>query len=327
MNLNYELNYQTIEFSMIPELSAAKFLDTPVAFIVFNRPLVTQQVFNSIRDAKPRQLFVIADGPRHGNIDDEKKCKAVRRIIEQVDWDCKVSLNYSEINLGCRDRVTSGLDWVFDQVDEAIILEDDCLPHPSFFVFSAEMLARYRNDQRVGMISGVNFLFNRVGIEESYYFSKYVLLWGWATWARAWKFNDREATCYPEFIKKKYLYNLFPKALERKFWNLKMRSVYEKSIDTWDYQWIISFWRQGFLSIIPSVNLISNIGFGVDATHTHDMDDFAEMKTEEIKFPLIHPSEFLLNYDAERHVAKEHFTYPSLVKRIINKIKFFLVIK
>lgn len=156
-------------------------LTTPVAFIIFNRPDTTEKVFAEIAKAKPPKLLVIGDGPRVSRQGEAEKVAAARSIIQCVDWDCEVQTNFSDVNLGCKRRVSSGIDWVFEQVEEAIILEDDCLPDPTFFRFCEELLARYRHDQRIGMISGDNFQFGSRRNDDSYYFSKYVHIWGWAT--------------------------------------------------------------------------------------------------------------------------------------------------
>jgi hypothetical protein len=160
-------------------------LTTPVAFLIFNRPDTTAKVFEAIRQAKPPKLLVVADGPRPDRPDDIEKCKAARGVVEQVDWDCEVLRNYSDVNLGCKKRVSSGLDWVFNTVEEEIILEDDCLPHPTFFRFCEELLDYYRHDERIMVISGDNFQFGRNCTEYSYYFSRYNHCWGWSTWRRS----------------------------------------------------------------------------------------------------------------------------------------------
>ncbi|MEN2383889.1 MAG: hypothetical protein KA716_33360 [Gloeotrichia echinulata DEX184] len=152
-------------------------LSTPIGFFIFNRPDLTAQVFEAIRQTKPHKLLVVADGPRFP--EEEEKCLKTREVIKSVDWDCEVLTNFSEINLGCKYRVYSGLDWVFSQVEEAIILEDDCLPTPSFFYFCQTLLQRYRDDERVMHISGNNFQFGQSRTPYSYYFSKYNHIWGW----------------------------------------------------------------------------------------------------------------------------------------------------
>ena len=165
-------------------------LSTPVAFIIFNRPDTTARVFAEIAKARPPKLLVVGDGPRANRDGEADRVAEARAIIKNVDWPCEVLTNFSTPNLGCKKRVSSGIDWIFEQVEEAIILEDDCLPDPSFFQFCEEMLARYRHDDRIAMISGDNFLFGQVPVPESYYFSRYCHIWGWASWRRAWKDYD-----------------------------------------------------------------------------------------------------------------------------------------
>src|SRR5579871_4386735 len=166
-------------------------LTTPVALIVFNRPDTTRQVFQEIRRVRPPVLLVVADGPRRDHPEDEQLCRETRAVAEEVDWPCQVLTEYSDVNLGCRHRPASGLDWVFSQVEEAIILEDDCVPHPSFFRFCSELLSRYRDDARIGTIAGTNVQGGRKRGGASYYFSKYPTIWGWASWRRAWALYDR----------------------------------------------------------------------------------------------------------------------------------------
>src|SRR5712691_1210425 len=173
-------------------------LRTPVVLIVFNRPEITAQSFAAIRAARPTQLFIIADGPRPNVSGDEEKCAATRAVVEKVDWPCQILRKFAESNLGLRRNVSEGLDWVFRQTEEAIILEDDCLPDPTFFPFCDAMLERYRDDGRIGMISGTNPSAHLAPPDgESYFFSRYYYIWGWATWRRAWQLYDREMTAWP----------------------------------------------------------------------------------------------------------------------------------
>ena len=162
-------------------------LRTPVALLIFNRPDTTERVFNAVAKARPSKLLVVADGPRDSRPGEAARCEQTRAIIKRVDWDCEVITNFADRNMGCKLRVSSGIDWIFEQVEEAIILEDDCLPDPSFFRFCDEMLERYRDNERVGMVSGGNLQFGRHRGTGSYYFSKYTHIWGWASWRRAWK--------------------------------------------------------------------------------------------------------------------------------------------
>ncbi len=263
-------------------------LTTPVTFIIFNRPDTTQKVFDAIRLAKPEKLLLIADGPRDGRPGEREKCEQTRKIVENIDWECEVLRNYSDINMGCKKRVSSGLNWVFENVEESIILEDDCLPDPSFFRYCQELLEKYRDDERVMVISGDNMLFEKNMQEHSYYFTKYVHIWGWATWRRAWKLYDVNIELWPKANEKGLLLGIVDK-LELYQWKNNLNSVYAENFDTWDYQWVFSIWMQSGLSIAPGKNLISNIGFNQDATHTHGASIYSNMQTEPLTFPLKHP--------------------------------------
>jgi hypothetical protein len=295
-------------------------LATPVAFLIFNRPDTTERVFGEIAKARPPKLLVIADGPRVDRPSDAKKCEETRAIIDRVDWSCEVLTNFSDVNLGCKNRVSSGIDWVFEQVPEAIILEDDCLPHPTFFQFCQELLERYREDSRIAMISGDNFQFGHRRTDCSYYFSRYNHIWGWASWRRAWKHYDKEATLWPALKDGGWLDVLIGSPGEREYWAKTYQAVYEGRIDTWDYQWTLASWTQGMLSILPNVNLISNIGFGADATHTHSAGIYANMKAEAMAFPLRHPEIVLPHREADAFTARGMFS-TSLPRRILQKMR------
>lgn len=297
-------------------------LNTPVAFLIFNRPETTERVFSEIAKAKPPKLLVVADGPRSNRPGEVEKCAETRSIIDQVDWECEVLTNFSDVNLGCKKRVSSGLDWVFEKVPEAIILEDDCLPHHTFFRFCEELLELYRDDERISMISGDNFQFGKTRIEYSYYFSRYNHVWGWASWRRAWKYHDREATAWPELQKGGWLDVLISNPRERKYWAEVFQAVREGRIDTWDYQLTLAAWSQGMLTILPNVNLISNIGFGGEATHTQSTSIYSNMITQPMEFPLLHPEIVLPHIEADSFTSK--YMYSSSYKRIIiNKIKSY----
>lgn len=278
-----------MQFDGVSNLTMVWKLKTPVAFFIFNRPDTTRQVFDVIRQARPPKLLVVADGPRPEYPDDPARCVAARAVVEQVDWDCEVLTNYAETNLGCRRRVSSGLDWVFQNVSEAIILEDDCVPHPSFFRFCDELLERYRDDGRIGVISGNNFQFGRRRSKYSYYFSRYIHIWGWATWRRAWQYYDREMSLWPEMRDVGLLADILGDAQAERYWTQQFNSTYEGQIDSWAYVWLFSCWAQNLLGILPEVNLVSNIGFGSGATHTHGNSVLANMPTQEMAFPLQHP--------------------------------------
>ena len=300
-------------------------IKTPIAFIIFKRSDTTQRVFQAIRQAKPTKLFVIADGPRSDIPEEAEKCATTRAIIDRVDWDCEVYKNYSETNLGCGKRVSSGLNWLFEHVDEAIILEDDCWPHSSFFPFCEQLLERYRHDERIMNISGNNFQFGRKRDNYSYYFSRYPHIWGWATWKRAWKFYDFEMKLWPEVKEHKILKTILPESDALEYWNKTFQIVDDQKIDTWDYQWVFSCWMQNGLGIIPNVNLVSNIGFGYEGTNTINKyskftKKFANLPAKSINFPLKHPSFVVRNLEADNFTRKEMFML-SKADRVKLKIK------
>jgi hypothetical protein len=204
---------------------------TPVAFLIFNRPDTTKKVFDLIREAKPPKLLVVADGPRQDKVGEVEKSMATRAIIDLVDWDCEVIANYSDVNLGCKVRVSSGIDWVFHEVEEAIILEDDCLPDLSFFRYCDELLERYRYDTRIMFISGDNFQFGRRSNTNSYYFST-PPIWGWATWRRAWKYYDVDIKLWETIAASDWLEDILGDRTVVKLWQHKFQAVYDHRFDT-----------------------------------------------------------------------------------------------
>ena len=293
-------------------------LNTPVAFIIFNRPDTTSRVFEMIRQAQPPKLLVIADGARENHPSDLLNCADTRAIIEQVDWDCEVLKNYSDRNLGCRDRVSSGLDWVFTEVPEAIILEDDCLPDPSFFRFCEELLIRYRDDHRIMHISGNNFQSSKSRTNGSYYFSRYNHCWGWASWRRAWQHYDVDMKLWDVIRDGTWLLDILENKASVKEWNRNFQKVYDHITDSWDYQWTFACWLQNGLSILPNTNLVSNIGFSKSATHTFRKNLFANMPTQTLDFPLQHPVAMIRDRKADN--VTEHRIYSrSLIARLQRK--------
>lgn len=294
---------------------------TPVVFIIFNRPDTTKRVFAEIAKARPPKLLVIADGPRADHPDDAEKCAAVRAIIDGVDWDCEVLTNYSDVNLGCKRRVSSGLDWVFDTVEEAIVLEDDCLPHPTFFRFCEEMLEKYRDDERIAMISGDNFQFGRKRTGYSYYFSRYTHIWGWASWRRAWDNYDVDMKIWPEIREGRWLEDLLGAKKSVWYWKYIFKNVYNGKIDSWAYQWTFSCWIQSALTVLPNVNLVSNIGFGMKAVHTKVSNEFAEMETEAMRFPISHPNYILRDSAADSITENKTFSGQPFIRRFMMKPK------
>jgi hypothetical protein len=284
-------------------------LATPVAFLIFNRPATTQRVFDEIARARPRKLLVIADGPRAGRSADRVNVAAARAIVERINWPCEVLKNYSEKNLGCRERVSSGIDWVFSEVEEAIILEDDCVPHPSFFSFCEAMLSRYRDDERIMHVSGDNFQQGVRRSRHSYYFSRIAHVWGWATWRRAWKKYDVQMPAWPELRFKGIARQMFPVPNQAAFWEGILDDVHSGAVDAWDVQWVLTCWAHGGLSIVPELNLVSNIGAGEEATNTKLDQWYMNLPTCDLG-EITHPTFFLPDADADDFTMKEHFFCP-----------------
>jgi len=300
-------------------------LKAPIAFMIFNRPDTTAAVFAEIAKARPDKLLVVADGPREDHPTDHEKCRQARAIIELVDWECEVHKNYSPVNLGCRRRVSSGLDWVFDTVERAIILEDDVVPHPTFFRFCDELLDKYAEDERVGAICGCNFQNGRKRGLYSYYFSRYAHVWGWASWARAWKYYDVGMQLWEEARDEGYLRSMIPKEQTFNYWTATFQTAYEDKISSWAYPWQFARWLNHMLAVLPQVNLISNIGFGEEATHTRDpFSELADKAVSSMDFPLIHPPFVVRHEPADRYTDKKQFHFPGLwskFRRVIQLIR------
>lgn len=244
-------------------------LETPVLLCIFNRPRLTEQVFAAIAKQKPKQLLIVGDGPRDSYAEDSALVEETRRIVKQINWDCEVLTNFSRENLGCRQRMATGLDWAFEQAERLIVLEDDCLPSDAFFEYSEAMLDKFADDPSVGMICGDQFLPDLLCATDAYY-SKFPYVWGWASWRRAWKYYDLEMNNWPQRNNDAWLRHNSCSQREAEYWQDIFARQHAGEIDTWDYSWIFNCWDQQLLSIHPRENLVSNIGFGSDATHTTD---------------------------------------------------------
>ena len=295
-------------------------MTTAVVMLVFNRPEQTARVFEAVRQARPPVLLVVADGPRPDRADDARNCDETRKIFDRVDWPCDVRRHFAEVNLGCRNRVSSGLDWAFNEVEEAIVLEDDCLPDPTFFRFCQELLERYRHDDRIYMICGHNFLGGRRRTEDSYYFSKYTHVWGWASWRRAWRHYDVEMKLWPTLREGGWLVDAIGEE-QAAYWSRCFESTYNGSMNTWDYQMFFAAFANNLLSIIPNVNLISNIGFGPAATHTTSVADLANVPTQAMEFPLRHPRWVIRDQRSDEIMRRAVYAPPSLARKIRRRLK------
>jgi len=256
-------------------------LTTPVLFLVFNRPETTKLVFEEIKKAKPSQLFVAADGPR--NDEEKKKTDEVKKIVSKIDWPCKVKTLFREKNLGCKYAVSGAIDWFFENVEQGIILEDDCLPSQSFFRFCQEMLIKYKDDERIMQVGGTNVEITS-DYPESYFFSDRLSPWGWATWRRAWKLYDRELESYEKLKLEGRISQLEDPIFRGLIGKRTYRLLRQGKINTWDFQWYTSCMLNRGVGIIPKVNLITNLGFS-NGTHTTNINN-KSLKRKEIEFPL-----------------------------------------
>jgi hypothetical protein len=278
-------------------------MDTPVLLIIFKRPELTAKALAAIAQARPKVLLIAADGPR--NAPEKALCDATRRTLERIDWPCELRTDFSDVNLGCGIRVHSAIDWALAQFEEVIILEDDCLPHPSFFHFCETLLARFRDDSRVMHISGNNFQPTGT-IAAGYYFSKFAHAWGWATWRRAWRHFDWHMRDWPAAKAAGLLDNWCDTAWEKRFWQTTFDAMHEGAPDVWDYQWNFAMWAQHALAILPRVNLVSNHGSGPDATHTQGSSAFLELPAFDIG-DIIHPPLVIRDRAADLHTFEHNY--------------------
>lgn len=294
--------------------------NVPVLLLIFNRPDTAFKVFEEIKKCKPTKLFIAADGPREGVAGDKEKCDQAREIIGKIDWDCAVKTLLRGQNLGCKMAVSSGVDWFFKHEEKGIILEDDVLPDPTFFRFCEELLEYYKDDKRITMISGDNFQFGRKRTKYSYYFSRYTHAWGWASWRRAWSCYDIGMKLWPEIRDNGLLFSILNNKKEVFYWADIFEKAYQGKIGAWSYPWLFACWLQGGLTILPGVNLVSNIGFGVSGTHTRARSILANLKREQVVFPLAHPPYKIRDAAADRFTEKYQYSSSRFYKKIISII-------
>jgi len=291
-----------------------------ILFLIFNRPDTTKQVFEAIREYRPKQLFIAADGAR--NEKELKLCNETRDIVKNIDWDCKVETLFREENLGCRNAVSSAIDWFFENVENGIILEDDCLPNQSFFRFCEDMLDKYKSNEQIMHITGTNKQLDKTIGDGDYYFSKMVHVWGWATWKRAWLKNNKVIN----HIDKNCIKDTFHDKKNIKYWIKILKLVKQNYINSWAYIWVYYIWLNNGLAIIPNKNLIENIGYDEDATHTKKIDkkmliNQEKQKNKKINFNEIkHPKLIERAYKAD--LFEQNFYKASLVEKILLRIPF-----
>lgn len=278
-------------------------LKTAVLFLVFNRPNYTRKVFEKIRLVKPQKLYVAGDGPREDREGEKEQVKKVREIATKIDWPCEVKILFRDQNLGCKKGVSTAISWFFEQEERGIILEDDCVPNLDFFTFCETLLDRYAKDERISAITGNHFQNDKFQVDTSYYFTKYFHCWGWASWRRAWKHYHGDIKFWPTWNNSKAWLNYLPDKVERKYWQKIFDRVYAEKIDSWAYPYTASIWYKGGLTATPNVNLVSNIGFGEDATHTITKNSkLSKMKVDNLG-KIKHPKKI------ERNIGAEIYTF------------------
>ena len=292
---------------------------TSVTFIIFNRPVHTKKTFEIIRKIKPPKLFIIADGPRPNFPEDKKKCLDARNIIADIDWPCEIFKNYEDINIGPKKKISTGLNWVFQHVDQTIILEDDCLADLSFFYYCQELLNYYMDNDKIWLITGNNFQNNIWRGEGSYYFSKYPHTWGWATWKRSWKHYTDDIPFWNDWKTSSSWKKFMPDKVERIFWEKIFDQVYSGS-DTYayDYAWVANIWYHKGLTAAPNVNLVSNIGHDVEASSTKTITHLANKKIEKLPKILKHPK--IMKLDLEADIYDFNYNFGGKKMRFPNNV-------
>lgn len=306
--------------------------NVPILLTIHSRPATTRKVLNAIRNIEPKYLYVSADGPRANINTDKKNCAEARSIIDEVDWDCEIETLFRDENLGCRGAMYGAINWFFSRVEYGIVLEDDCVPTKDFFYFCDELLELYKTNEDIYVISGSNYQRSNFIIKDSYYFSRYMHCWGWASWRRAWNYFDNEMSEWPEMRMHNKLDNILDNKHQVRYWKAIFDATHKKEIDSWAYAWMYSCWLNGGSTIVPSVNLVQNIGYGVGATHTKGKQGRIASSSFCLDFPLRHPEKFELNNVADGNTEKIIYsgslfkcTIRRIKKSLVNVIKKFLV--
>jgi len=288
--------------------------ETPVLLLIFNRPRKTQYLIDALEKVRPKHIFIMADGPRKTVLTDQQDCKSARDIATHIPWECEVHTNFLEDNIGCDQAVPLGIDWFFENVEEGIILEDDCIPDPTFFSFCEELLEHYRSNKRVMHISGNNFQNGQTYGDGSYYFSLYSHSWGWATWKRAWTKFHPAVSNLVNYKKENRVATLPLSAPAQKFW--MKQYLYRQN---WDSLWQYTIWYENGASILPNKNLVTNIGFDNEATHTRHDDTLANLHANAIA-EIHHPSSLEINKEADNNIFDKIF-HVSFLKKVFFRIR------
>jgi len=280
----------------------------PILIIAFNRPGSCRQVIDAIRPAKPERIFFAVDGARPTHPVDLRNCESTRNLVQEFDWPCEVKTYYRETNRGCKYAPPEAISWFFSHVEAGIILEDDCVPNPDFFSFASELLERYAKDEYIGMISGNNHYGFQTAKNDSYHFSRYASIWGWATWKRAWLLYDVGMRSYLKSLDA-IKASVGHSEKFRSYWWRNVEAV-QAGLNTWDVQWAISLLANQMLTIRPKHNLVANIGFTIDSTHTgYEYDANKYARSFNLDFPLVHPTFIMLDDLADLKLEKRTTSY------------------
>lgn len=287
--------------------------DIPIVFCTFNRLDCAKKVFEKIREIKPKKLYLVSDGPRMGIAEEQEKVNAVRKHLEShIDWECLVYKNFADANMGCGKRMSDGITWAFEKEEKLIILEDDCLVDISFFRYCKELLDLYEHDENIMLIGG----YNPLGVVKnfgSFLFTPFAEIWGWATWKRVWQQYDYDIVAWKERNITSYMKKIMNTTMIEYYSNM-FDQVYTHELDTWDYQLQYLIFQKEGLSIVPCKNMVKNIGFGVDATHTKDTLEQVCNVAHVMDFPLHVPKKIESNKQYNRKMLRTLYGKNSLIK-------------
>ena len=296
-------------------------IETPVLIIIFNRPDFSKKAFENLQKVKPKKLYIISDGARSEK--EKSEVLQCREIFANIDWECQVKRDYSDVNLGLRERIAGGISWVFQSEEELIILEDDCIPNEDFFSFCQQMLERYKEDKRIMTINGCNLNpLLTTELKESYFFSKYANSWGWATWKRAWVMFDKGLEGLDDpFVLKNFTINHPSRKRSLIYWKYKLNEVKSQKINSWAYRWMFSLWENSGLAIVPRTNLIKNVGNDERSSNTKGKLHYINIETSTLDTDyIVHPKHVLSNFCYDKWVEDSIYS-KSIRHRMIWLVK------
>ena len=314
-------------------------MNVAILLLIWRRPVHTKKIIDSIRKVSPKKIYISSDGPIKDDIENQKLVKLTRDVVlEEINWKCDLKTNFLNVNKGCKLAVSCGISWFFDNEEEGIILEDDCLPNNDFYLFCESLLKKYKNDHRIWAVCGNGYQVNKTNKNESYFFSKYVDVWGWATWKRCWKKYDKDMRSWKSNRELFLTNNIFGNHRELNYWKKIFDNLFfNKTPDTWDYHWQYLCFINSGMVCMPYCNLVQNIGFGDGATHTtceQTHPYFYTKKLGNIRFPLQHPTTFIMQKECDKHIQNIFYSgYPIfsrkgliiLLKKVLFKFRKIII--